>query len=103
VDHAATRCAVTAERALLSALEAGCSAPVGAYATGTDRLRLRGVVLGVDETAGNADASRIVVRESAEADAADAVRLGRDLAARMLARGAARLIDVPDRRQMQQG
>ena len=29
-----TRAAVTAERRLLAALEAGCSAPVGAYATG---------------------------------------------------------------------
>jgi hypothetical protein len=44
-----------------------------------------------------------VVRESAEADAAEAEGLGRDLAARMLARGAARLIGVPDRREMQQG
>jgi hydroxymethylbilane synthase len=131
VDHTATRCAVTAERTLLAALEAGCSAPVGAHATGTDRLRLRAVVLGlvrgddspeppgarsiasdrmgraltpgVDETTGSADASRVVVREFAEADAADAEGLGRDLAARMLARGAARLIGVPDRREMQQG
>src|ERR1700690_4389992 len=49
IDHAATRAAVTAERSLLAALEAGCSAPVGAYATGyagTGRLRLDAVVLG---------------------------------------------------------
>ena len=32
LDHADTRAAVTAERALLAALEAGCSAPVGALA-----------------------------------------------------------------------
>src|SRR5699024_4414399 len=32
VDDAATRAAVTAERSLLRALEAGCSAPVAAYA-----------------------------------------------------------------------
>ncbi len=32
IDHAPTRAAVTAERSLLAALEAGCSAPVGAYA-----------------------------------------------------------------------
>jgi hydroxymethylbilane synthase len=32
LDHAATRSAVTAERALLAALEAGCSAPVAALA-----------------------------------------------------------------------
>lgn len=33
LDHAPTRAAVTAERAVLGALEAGCSAPVGALAT----------------------------------------------------------------------
>ena len=117
VDHAPTRAAVTAERTLLAALEAGCSAPVGGHATGTDRLRLHGVVLGVargdgfppspalgvDETAGSTDASRVVVREWAEGDAADAARLGRDLAARMLARGADQVIGAADRRETQQG
>ena len=33
LDHPPTRVAVTAERAVLGALEAGCSAPVGALAT----------------------------------------------------------------------
>jgi hydroxymethylbilane synthase len=101
VDHAPTRTAVTAERSLLAALEAGCSAPVGAYAAGMDPLRLLGVVLGgqqdeaahdvgrLDEFAGRA---RIVIRERAEGSAAGAAALGRDLAVRMLARGAARLI-----------
>jgi len=117
VDHAPARAAVTAERTLLAALEAGCSAPVGAYATGADRLRLHGVVIGVargddspaspapgvDETAGSAHASRVVVREWVEGDAAAAARLGRDLAARMLARGAARVIGAADRRETQQG
>jgi hydroxymethylbilane synthase len=85
IDHPATRAAVTAERSLLAALEAGCSAPVGAYAVlhqAADRLVLRGVVLGETE----------VVRERGEADSADAVRLGRELAARMLALGAADLM-----------
>ena len=55
IDHQATRAAVTAERSLLAALEAGCSAPVGAYAVGqagTDRLHLDGVVLGVRSATG---------------------------------------------------
>jgi hydroxymethylbilane synthase len=86
IDHAATRAAVTAERSLLAALEAGCSAPVGAYAASgqaaQDRLHLQGVVLGGTGT----------VRERGEADAADAARLGRELAARMLALGAADLM-----------
>ena len=103
IDHPASRAAVTAERSLLAALEAGCSAPVGAYAefrqASPDRLRLHGVVIGVpaatrqtvgpDATAGS---GAIVVRERGEADAAGAARLGRELAARMLALGAADLI-----------
>ena len=53
LDHADTRSAVTAERALLTALEAGCSAPVGALAeiaegeNGTE-VFLRGSVTAVD-------------------------------------------------------
>jgi len=102
VDHPATRAAVTAERSLLAALEAGCSAPVGAYAVPVaiaDRLVLHGVVLGVlaaNPRSGELDATAsrrtMVVRERGEADAADAARLGRDLAARMLALGAADLM-----------
>ena len=102
VDHPETRTAVTAERCLLAALEAGCSAPVGGYATvhpkaglKAGRLRLDGVVLGVPH-AGGIDvppASEImVVREHGEADVTDPEGLGRGLAARMLARGAARLV-----------
>jgi hydroxymethylbilane synthase len=101
VDHAPTRAAVTAERTLLAALEAGCSAPVGAYAAhaGADRLHLDGVVLGANAAtlqAGVLDAGaaggRMVVRERGEAHPADAARLGRELAARMLALGAADLM-----------
>jgi hydroxymethylbilane synthase len=87
IDDAATRAAVTAERSLLAALEAGCSAPVGAYAVHGpvgDRLTLDGIVLG----------GTIAVRERGEADAADAVRLGHELAARMLALGAADLVSA---------
>jgi hydroxymethylbilane synthase len=106
IDHAATRAAVTAERSLLAALEAGCSAPVGAYASGhagTGRLRLDAVVLGARLAtlqpgaldAGQANGT-IVIRESGEADAGEAARLGRELAARMLALGAADLMRADD-------
>ena len=100
-DHAPTRAAVTAERSLLAALEAGCSAPVGAYAVpaGGGRLRLEGVVLGVPAASfrpavldSAAASGRMVIRECGEAETADAARLGRELAARMLALGAAGLI-----------
>jgi hydroxymethylbilane synthase len=106
VDDAPVRAAVTAERSLLAGLEAGCSAPVGAYATVTDTLHLQGLVIGhqdesdayaggLDEVAGNA---RMVLRERAEGQAAHAAELGRDLAARMLARGAARLMGATTNR-----
>ncbi len=111
IDHAATRATVTAERSLLAALEAGCSAPVGAYATiqpgtgqpGAGRLRLHAVVLGTRSQtpqpgaldAGAANGT-IVIRESGEADAGEAARLGRELAARMLALGAADLMRADD-------
>jgi hydroxymethylbilane synthase len=109
-DHPATRAAVTAERSLLAALEAGCSAPVGGYAALTDRLHLHGIVLGMPgisvpaalERPGGLDVAAaggtIVVRERGEADAADAARLGRELAARMLALGAADLIGAKTNR-----
>jgi hydroxymethylbilane synthase len=105
IDHAATRAAVTAERGLLAALEAGCSAPVGAYAANSaGRLHLDAVVLGVparapkplqptgsDVTAGS---GTMVIRERGEADPKDAAALGRELAARMLALGAADLMSA---------
>lgn len=49
LDAPYTRAAVTAERAMLAALRAGCLAPVGAKAEVlADELRLRGVVLSGD-------------------------------------------------------
>jgi len=102
IDHMATRRAVIAERSLLAALEAGCSAPVGAYAqllaSESGRLRLDGVVLGVRHSGGvdvPSGGEMMVVREQGEGDAAAPERLGRDLAGRMLARGAGRVMGAP--------
>ncbi|MFE1292652.1 hydroxymethylbilane synthase [Streptomyces sp. NPDC058751] len=94
LDDPFTRAAVTAERSLLAALEAGCSAPVGAYADLladgqiVKEMRLRGVV-------GTADGSTLVqlsttgpVPETHD----QAMSLGRELAAEMLAKGAAGLM-----------
>ncbi|ROS79084.1 hydroxymethylbilane synthase [Cellulomonas sp. PhB143] len=51
LDDATTHLAVTAERALLRRLEAGCSAPVGAFAEiSGGRMTLRAVVARVDGT-----------------------------------------------------
>jgi hydroxymethylbilane synthase len=85
-DDPATRAATTAERSLLAALEAGCSAPVGGYAAGTDGLRLRAVVVAADgDTA---------LRASASGPADEAERLGREVAAELLRRGAGRYTAV---------
>jgi hydroxymethylbilane synthase len=86
VDDPPSRAAVAAERALLAALQAGCSAPVGAYAAGTEMLHLRAVVAAVD--GGSA------VRASASAPAGEAGRLGRDVAAELLRRGAGKYVAV---------
>jgi hydroxymethylbilane synthase len=103
-DDPWTRAAVGAERALLAALEAGCSAPVGALADvvedlesgeepGTDRvvhrLSLRGVAAAALAARGSGDGQAVVlVRASATGDLTEGEQLGRDLAAELLELGA---------------
>jgi hydroxymethylbilane synthase len=94
LDDLDSRTAVTAERALLAALEAGCSAPVGALAEiaeGDDGLEvfLRGVVVALD----GSDA----VRLSATGPATEAQQVGERLAAELLDLGAATLMHDPSR------
>jgi hydroxymethylbilane synthase len=89
LDHADSRAAVVAERAVLAALEAGCSAPVGALAEIAEgdngpELFLRSSVTAVD----GSDA----VRLSATGPTTDADGVGRRLAADLLAEGADRLM-----------
>jgi hydroxymethylbilane synthase len=85
-DDPATRAAVTAERSLLAALQAGCSAPVGGYAAGTDGLRLQAVVAAAD--------GERALRASASGPADEAEYLGRSVAAELLQRGAGRYTAV---------
>ncbi|MBD0293517.1 MAG: hydroxymethylbilane synthase, partial [Jiangellaceae bacterium] len=85
LDDPTTRDAVIAERSLLAALEAGCTAPVGAYAEAAEgdhclELYLRAVAV-------SPDGSRSI-RKSATGPLPAAERLGRDLAAEMLQDGA---------------
>jgi hydroxymethylbilane synthase len=86
VDDPATRAAVTAERSVLATLEAGCSAPVGAYAAGIDVLHLAAIVLATDGAHG--------VRLSRSGPANMARQIGEQLAAELLACGAAAHISV---------
>ena len=90
VTDQASMAAATAERSLLEALEAGCSAPIGAYAAGTEQLRMRAAVMSTD--------GRRVLRAHGSAPGADAWQLGRDLAAELLRSGASDLISVPQAR-----
>ncbi|MFB7635818.1 hydroxymethylbilane synthase [Streptomyces sp. NPDC056149] len=97
LDDPATRAAVTAERSLLAALEAGCSAPVAALADvqadeqAFTEMHLRGVV-------GTTDGSTLVqlsttghVPASLD-DESIPLAMGRELAVEMLAKGAAGLM-----------
>jgi hydroxymethylbilane synthase len=79
--------AATAERSLLEALAAGCSAPVGGYAEGAEQLWMRASVMSTDGTR--------VLRAHGGAPSGDARRLGRDLAADLLRAGAGDLISMP--------
>jgi hydroxymethylbilane synthase len=91
LDDADSRTAVDAERALLAALEAGCSAPVGALAEVVDddgpAVFLRGVVAALDGSD--------TVRLSATGPAHEAVQVGQRLAAELLDLGAAALMGPP--------
>ena len=89
IDDPDTRTCVTAERALLSELEAGCSAPVGALAEVVEgmegpELSLRAVVTTPD---GHADLRRSLVGDPDHPDL-----LGRRLARILLDDGAADLM-----------
>lgn len=87
VDHRETRLAVTAERALLTRLEAGCAAPVGTFG------RLEGDELVLDVVVADPDGSRLMRRSGTTAErTVDAARsLGTRLADELLADGAGRL------------
>jgi hydroxymethylbilane synthase len=94
LDDADTRAAVTAERALLAELEAGCSAPVGAIAEVVEsidedgrvfeELSLRGCVAALDGSD--------VIRASGIGSPDRARELGLSVAAELFALGAAELM-----------
>ncbi len=87
IDDPVSRAATAAERSLLGALQAGCAAPVGAYAAGTEVFRLRGIVVAAD--------GGMALRGSGSGSLAQAELIGRQVAADLLARGAGRFMTVP--------
>ncbi|RYV51123.1 hydroxymethylbilane synthase [Pengzhenrongella frigida] len=111
LDHAPTRLAVTAERALLARLEAGCAAPVGTHARlDGHSLALDAVVCRPDGTAAlrrtlttplhaESDPARAGAHAAADPSGEQerlraAARLGTDLADLLLADGAGELADL---------
>ncbi|GLY41067.1 porphobilinogen deaminase [Amycolatopsis sp. NBRC 101858] len=96
LDDEGTRAAVTAERSLLAALEAGCSAPVGALAEIVEDLDAEGKVVERISLRGTAaiegeEGAVDMVRAIALADKHQAAQLGKDLAAELLDLGAGAL------------
>lgn len=81
---------LTAERAVVEALEASCRTPMGAHAS------LRGGELSLDAFAGMPDGAAWV-RDSLRGEAAEPAALGSAVAERMLAAGARGLLDAAER------
>ncbi|WP_270409287.1 hydroxymethylbilane synthase [Brachybacterium paraconglomeratum] len=103
VDDATTRAAVTAERSLLRALEAGCSAPVAAYAelepgavpAAAQVLRLRALAIRPDGThvvEGEARVDLDLAADALSGPGSVPVELGQELAADLLSRGAGEIL-----------
>ena len=85
LDHAGTRVAVTAERALLRRVEGGCQVPLGALATlDGPHLRLMASVCALDGS--------VAIDCQDQAPLAAATALGIRVAEQLLARGAADII-----------
>ncbi len=94
LDDPITRAAVTAERSLLAELEAGCTAPIGAYAEAAEgdeglELYLRAVVVSPD--------GAVSIRKSATGPLGGAEQLGRDLATELISDGAGAVVGARDR------
>ncbi|MGH3548672.1 MAG: hydroxymethylbilane synthase [Pseudonocardiaceae bacterium] len=93
VDHEPSRVRVEAERAVLRALNAGCTAPVGAHAElvldrrSARMLRLDGIVAALDGST--------IVHRRAIGHPDDALELGQSVADALLAAGAGPLLRTP--------
>lgn len=93
LDDVDTRYSVTAERAVLHTLQAGCSAPVGALAAVQPTGDSSGPVLNLSGVVAAVDGGRLV-RLTESGPATDANELGVRLAQTMLDEGAAELMQA---------
>lgn len=85
LEHAKTRSAVLAERAMNRALQGGCQVPIGAFAVlEGEQLWLRGLVGQLD--------GREILRAEVRGLSTDAELLGQQLASALLAQGAGEIL-----------
>jgi len=92
LDHATTRLAITAERALLRRIEGGCQVPLGALATlSGNRLTLRASVCALDGSV-SMDCDERTHLDGDASPLAKAAALGVHVAEKLLARGAGIII-----------
>jgi len=89
LDHAPTTVQITAERALLAALDGSCKTPIAALAEpiGKDQIRLRALVVRPDGTE--------LHETSRQGSIADAVKLGMDAGAELRSRAGPNFFDLP--------
>ncbi len=90
LNHAETRTALNAERALLDELQGGCQLPLGAWA------RMEGGKLAMDAAVFSADGKQMVRRSAAGAPG-DAEKIGRALGREILAAGGAGILQLAGR------
>jgi hydroxymethylbilane synthase len=87
LDHAESKTAVLAERALLHRLQGGCQVPIAAYATVAGKIvRLEGLVSSVD--------GKELCRDVAEGTIEEPESIGVQLAERLLAHGGDRILQA---------
>lgn len=85
LEHSETRYRVLAERAMNRKLEGGCQVPIGAFATiDGERLHLRGLVGAIDGS--------VILRDEVSGEKADYQQLGVELAEKLLAQGADKIL-----------
>jgi hydroxymethylbilane synthase len=87
LDHAPSKTAILAERALLHRLQGGCQVPIAAYATVAGiGMRLEGLVSCVD--------GKELLRDTVEGTIEDPKSIGIQLADRLLARGGDKILQA---------
>jgi hydroxymethylbilane synthase len=95
LNHRESRLRCLAERALMRALEGGCSVPIGVETTletGGKTLGLKAVIVTVDGTQAIYGDGEVTFEENCDEDAV-ADELGEDIAKDLLSRGAQKLLD----------